>query len=196
MRLSEVEFKVMNRPLRQFLQRTVEFPLFQRLGLRDEGQDILEVGCGSGYGAVLLARLHPHSYVGVDLMAEQIALAQNRKLAGAEFLVRDAADLDCFSDKSKDVVVIFGVLHHIPAWREVVAEIHRVLKPGGKLFIEEPDGWYVGTFDRFFHWGHPLAGLFRLKDFETYLNGHGFKIHRRVRALGFGFYALEKDAIS
>ncbi|MBE7555852.1 MAG: methyltransferase domain-containing protein [Anaerolineales bacterium] len=182
----------MNRPFRQFLQRTVEFPLLQRLGLREEGQDILEVGCGSGYGAVLLARLHPHGYVGIDLMPEQIALAQNRKLTNAEFLVRDAADLHCCWDGSKDVVVIFGVLHHIPAWREVITEIHRVLKPGGKLFVEEPDGRYVGTFDRFFHWGHPPAGLFRLKDFETYLSGHGFKIHRRVRTLGFGLYALEK----
>jgi len=193
MRLSEVEFKAMNRPFRQFLQRRVEFPLFQRLGLREEGQDILEVGCGSGYGAVLLARLHPHSYVGVDLMPEQIALAQKRKLAKAEFLVRDAADLQCFSAESKDVVVIFGVLHHIPTWRAVITEIHRVLKPGGKLFVEEPDGRYVGIFDRVFHWGHPPAGLFRLQEFEAYLSESGFKVHRRVRTFGFGLYALEKD---
>jgi ubiquinone/menaquinone biosynthesis C-methylase UbiE len=192
MKLSNIEFKAMNNPFRQFLQRTVEFPLFQRLGLSDEGQDILEIGCGSGYGAVLLARLHPGSYVGVDLMPEQIELAQNRRLARTEFLVGDAADLPGLLAESKDTVVIFGVLHHIPAWREVICEIHRVLKTGGKLFVEEPDGRFVGIFDRLLHWGHDPAGLFRLKDFETYLLGHGFKIICQVKALGFGVYALEK----
>lgn len=192
MRLSDAEFKAMNNPIRQFLQRTVEFPLLQSLGLREEGQDILEIGCGSGYGAVLLARLHPHSYVGVDLMPEQIALAQNRRLANAEFLIRDAADLSCFVDESKDVVVIFGVLHHVPAWREVLHEIRRLLKPGGKLFVEEPDGRVVGTFDRVFQWGHPPEGLFRLQDFEAYLTGNGFKLLRRVKVFGFGVYAVEK----
>jgi ubiquinone/menaquinone biosynthesis C-methylase UbiE len=76
--------------------------------------DILEIGCGSGYGAVLLSELRPKSYVGIDLMPEQIALAHQRRLPNAEFMVQDAAQLP-FADESKDVVVIFGVLHHIPA---------------------------------------------------------------------------------
>lgn len=76
----------------------------------------------------------------MDLMPEQIALAQNRRLANAESLIRDAADLSCFVDESKDVVMIFGILHHVPVWREVIHEIRRLLKPGGKLFVEEPEG--------------------------------------------------------
>jgi len=65
----------MNSPLRRFFHRRIEFPLFRLVGLRVEGQDVLEVGCGTGYGAELLAKLGPRSYLGVDLMPEMIELA-------------------------------------------------------------------------------------------------------------------------
>ena len=104
----------MNSTVRRFLQRTVEFPLFRQMGLTDEQRDILEIGCGSGYGAVLLAALAPRSYIGIDLMPEQIDLAQQRHLAQAEFRVQDATDLSCFAAETKDIVVVFGMLHHIP----------------------------------------------------------------------------------
>jgi ubiquinone/menaquinone biosynthesis C-methylase UbiE len=122
----------MNSGGRRLVQRWIEFPLFRRLGLKAEGQDVLEVGCGAGYGAVLIGRLRPRSYVGVDLMPEQIELAQARGLPGAEFLVMDAAEMGRIDDASKDCVVIFGILHHIPKWREVLRECHRVLRPGGR----------------------------------------------------------------
>lgn len=43
-----------------------------------------------------------------------------------------------FEDASFDVVVAFGVLHHIPNVSRVLSEINRVLRPGGKIFIREP----------------------------------------------------------
>jgi short-subunit dehydrogenase len=91
MRLSPIEFQAMNNAVRRWLQRTVEFPLFKSIGLEHTNQDILEIGCGSGYGAVLLSSLQPKSYVGVDLMPEQIALAQARQLPNATFMVQDAS---------------------------------------------------------------------------------------------------------
>jgi hypothetical protein len=63
MRLSSQEFKAMNNTVRRFVQRTVEFPIFNSLGLTGEHWDILEIGCGSGYGAVLLSTLHPKKAV-------------------------------------------------------------------------------------------------------------------------------------
>jgi ubiquinone/menaquinone biosynthesis C-methylase UbiE len=115
----------MNNPFRRWLHRTVEFPTFRQMGLTVQGQDILEIGCGSGYGAALLLTLCPRTYIGIDLMPEQIALARQRGLPGAEFVVGDASHLTGIPDGSKDTVVIFGVLHHIPPWREVLQECYR-----------------------------------------------------------------------
>lgn len=196
MRLSDREFRAMNRPFRRFLQKTVEFPTFQRMGLTQENQDILEIGCGSGYGALLLAQLHPKSYVGIDLMPEQLKLApelaQKHGLRNAKFLLRDATDLSCFPDKSKDAVVIFGVLHHIPQWSEVLQECYRVLRDGGKLFVEEPDGKIIATGERLFHWGHPQEALFSLPDLEQNLTATGFTLLHQQKRMAFGFYAAQK----
>jgi ubiquinone/menaquinone biosynthesis C-methylase UbiE len=191
MRLSNIEFKAMNNAARRLLQRTVEYPFFRRMGLTEQDCDILEIGCGSGYGAVLLSELRPESYVGVDLMPEQIALAHQRRLPNAEFMVQDAARLP-FADESKDVVVIFGVLHHIPVWRKVVSEIYRVLRPGGRLFVEEPDGAVVAMFDRVFAWGHTPDALFLLTDFERFLQTTGFTLLERRYMMGFGWYHARK----
>jgi len=90
MRLSDAEFRAMNGGLRRFLHRRVEFPALVRLGLAEgAGRDVLELGCGNGFGAELIARLRPRSYTGIDVMPEQIALAERRRLAGARFRVGD-----------------------------------------------------------------------------------------------------------
>jgi SAM-dependent methyltransferase len=195
MRLSPAEFKAMNNSLRRLVQRTVEFPLFQRLGLQDQGGDILEIGCGSGYGAVLLSQLHPHSYVGIDLMPEQIALARQYNLPETHFLVQSAGDLGNFPAGSKDTVVIFGVLHHIPEWRSVLDGCYRVLRPGGKLFLEEPDGGVLKTWEGLFRWGHPLTDILYLKEMEAYLQRLGFVVQGQRYLFGFGVYGLQKAVV-
>lgn len=198
MKLSQREFKAMNNPVRRLLQRRIEFPLFKGLGLSVEGLDVLEIGCGSGYGAYLLSEQRPRSYVGVDLMPEQIQLAQElaqeKGLAGYVFRVQDAADLASIGDESKDVIVIFGILHHITNWREVIQECCRVLRPGGQLYIEEPDGLSVERWDRLFHWGHPENARFRLSDLEAWLQECGFAILKHRMAFRFGYYAAQKSA--
>jgi ubiquinone/menaquinone biosynthesis C-methylase UbiE len=182
----------MNSAARRFLQRTVEFPLFRKMGLTDEHRDILEIGCGSGYGTVLLAALSPQSYVGVDIMPEQIALAQKRQLAHAEFMLRDATDLSCFPDETKDIAVIFGILHHIPQWRTVIQECYRVLRQGGKLFVEEPDGRLMASGQRLFPETHPKEAFFQLRELEENLEAKGFTVLERRWAFGLGFYCAQK----
>ena len=190
MRLSNIEFKAMNNPVRRFFQKHLEFRNFRWMGLTDKNKNILEVGCGSGYGAVLLSTLQPTSYIGIDLMPEQIELTAQWHLPRYEFKVMDASDMKDISSNSKDIIVIFGIIHHIPQWREVVSECRRVLTSGGKLFVEEPNGHIIRKFDRIFHWGHPDSE-FNLIDFEKELVKNGFNIVRSRRILGFGTYCAQ-----
>ena len=177
MKLSDIEFRAMDSWWRRWGQEHFELPLFARLGLTIQGRDILELGCGNGYGAYLIHRESPRSYVGLDVMEEQIEKAR-RRYPRFDFLVQDATDLRQFPGASKDVVIIFGVLHHIPEWRKVLDEIKRVLRPNGSLFVEEPRGMDIKLFDFFFRWGHPNSdfGVDRMQD---YLTSHGFSIHGR-----------------
>lgn len=167
MKLSDIEFRAMNTRWRKWGQKYFELPMFQWLGLDIKSKDVLEIGCGSGNDGYLLNRLEPKSYIGLDMMEEQIEIAR-RNYPQYKFIIQDATDLSQFTDASKDVVIIFGVLHHIPAWRKVLDEIARVLKPDGSLFLEEPRGLDIRLFDFFFRWGHPDSD-FGLKALENHL---------------------------
>lgn len=193
MRLDEREFRAMNNPLRRLAQRWVELPVFTRLGLRVRDRDVLEIGCGSGYAAVLLMPRGPKSYLGIDLMPEMIELAEARGLPGAEFLVMDAADMGRLAGASKDVVVIFDMLHHVCRWREAVAECHRVLRTGGAMFLEEPSGAAVRLWDKVFSWGHPEESLFSWRDIEDHLRDVGFSVRSWVWLGPFRSYAVQKE---
>ena len=133
MRLDERELRAMNNPGRRFLQRSFEYPVFRRFGLVEHGRDILEIGCGSGYGGLLLSGLCPKSYVGIDVMPEQIDLAKRYDLKNSSFFVMDAADLSAFGSRSKDIIVDFGILHHVEEWELALEECYRVLRKGGRI---------------------------------------------------------------
>ena len=95
------------------------------------GADVLEVGCGTG---LILSRLAAtaRSVVGVDLSPGMLAAAAGR---GHAVVCADATRLP-FPDASFDAVVSFKVLAHVVAVREALAEMARVLRPGGVLTAE------------------------------------------------------------
>ena len=177
MKLSAPEFRAMQSLPRKLGQRFFEMPMFKQMNMDLQNKDILEIGCGSGYGAYLLNQYNPKSYIGLDVMEEQIVLAK-KQYSQFQFLVQGAENLSQFEDDSKDAVIIFGVLHHIPKWRKVIDEIARVLKPNGQLFLEEPRGVDIKFFDFIFRWGHPNTD-FGLKALEEYLKLRGFKLKKQ-----------------
>ena len=174
MKLSTPEFRAMQSLPRKLGQRFFEMTMFRQMGLELQNKDVLEIGCGSGYGAYLLNQLTLKSYIGLDVMTEQVELAR-RNYPQFQFLLQDAEDLSQFENESRDVAIIFGVLHHIPNWRKAIDEIRRVLKPNGSLFLEEPRGVDIKVFDAFFRWGHPNTD-FGLKTLDEYLAQQGLKI--------------------
>ena len=103
-----------------------------------KGLRVLEIGCGMGTDGVQFAKAGA-IYTGVVLTEAAIDLARRNfdlnDLRG-EFRVADAENLD-FTDQSFDLVYSHGVLHHTPDIQRAVAEIHRVLKPGGRIGISD-----------------------------------------------------------
>ncbi|HEX8665150.1 MAG TPA: methyltransferase domain-containing protein [Beijerinckiaceae bacterium] len=91
----------------------------------------LDIGCGTGVFTEQVVRgCAPAAVTGVDPSPEQLAFAERRGLAGAEFRVRDAQDLP-FADESFDIAVMALVVHFIPDPGKAVAEMARVLRRGG-----------------------------------------------------------------
>jgi SAM-dependent methyltransferase len=100
------------------------------------GKRVLEIGSGLGTDArTIIGKGGDYTGINIDQAStEATAQALRAFSLPGRALQRDATSLD-FSDGAFDVVYSFGVLHHIPAAGAAVAEIHRVLKPGGELLV-------------------------------------------------------------
>jgi ubiquinone/menaquinone biosynthesis C-methylase UbiE len=100
-----------------------------------EGVKLLDVGCG--HSATFLRTVAPRldAGVGVDFKVSEMQLAniQTHQLKLAEALP--------FADASFDVVTMLAVLEHIQYEKPILREIHRVLKPGGRLVLTVPSVW-------------------------------------------------------
>ncbi len=101
------------------------------LGPPPQKLEILEAGCGTG---LLLSRLQPYAAraVGVDLSRGMLKLAKKRGLE----VVQGSITALPFADASFDVVYSFKVLAHIKDIEQGLAELGRVLRPGGTLCAE------------------------------------------------------------
>ncbi len=99
------------------------------------GKRVLELGLGSGFTLQKISQ-HAALTVGADLSGETVRLNQKRQQHfGSSFrLVNTSAVQLPLQQDSFDAVVTIGCLHHIPDIRGAIAEIHRVLKPGGVLY--------------------------------------------------------------
>jgi SAM-dependent methyltransferase len=100
------------------------------------GKRVLEIGFGAGFDAFSFAR-NGADYSGVDLTPENLERAERHMSfvgESGEFVHGDALALP-FKDRSFDVVYSFGVLHHVPDLSGALMEAHRVLRPGGQLWI-------------------------------------------------------------
>ena len=105
-------------------------------GIRWRRKRVLEIGTGVGTDARLIINSGGvYTGINVDRGSTDATLRALRvfSLSGT-VLQQNATALD-FPDNAFDVVYSFGVLHHIPEAAKAVAEIHRVLKPKGKLVV-------------------------------------------------------------
>ena len=157
---------------------------YLRSGLR-----VLDFGCGPGTISVGLARaVDPGEVHGVDMEESQIELARAAAEAGghknAKFHVGDVTSLP-FGDNSFDVAHCHAVLMHVPDTSGALAEVKRVLKPGGIIASRETvvascfaepttdtlrSGWTVFGNLIAANGGHPQMG----RELKNYLVEAGF----------------------
>ena len=102
---------------------------------------LLDVGCGTGFYFPLLSR-HAESITGIDLSTAMLAEAEHliaeENLSNCRVVAGSALDLP-FADESMDVVHSWDFLHHLSNLPRGLAEIQRVLKPGGRYIAFEPN---------------------------------------------------------
>jgi ubiquinone/menaquinone biosynthesis C-methylase UbiE len=104
--------------------------------LDGRGRRLLEIGCGIGVDSIQLAQ-RGFKVTAVDLTENALDIARQfaaRRGAEIDFQPGNAERLD-FPDSSFDAVYSFGVLHHTPDIERSVAEVHRVLRPGGTAYV-------------------------------------------------------------
>jgi len=105
------------------------------------GQRVLDFGCGPGTISVGLAKaIEPGELHGIDIKHAQIDLARSVADAGghtnATFRVGDVTDLP-FDDDYFDLAHGHSILTYVPDTQAVLAEVKRVLKPGGLISVRE-----------------------------------------------------------
>lgn len=103
------------------------------------GRATLDAGCGTGYGLEILARAGAAEAVGVDIDRGAVAAAQRRaERSGATAVQGDLQALD-FPDDSFDLVVCFETIEHLAAPEQALAELRRVVRPGGTVIVSSPN---------------------------------------------------------
>jgi SAM-dependent methyltransferase len=112
------------------------------LGRLDPGEVVLDVGSGAGTDSLVAAQMvgSEGRVTGIDMTPEMLAKAKaaavEMKATNVEFVAGEAEKLP-FEDESFDVVISNGVIDLTPDKDAVFSEIHRVLRPGGRIQIAD-----------------------------------------------------------
>lgn len=108
---------------------------------------------------------------------DRVRLAQG----SATDLHSASGDFGGGQDASYDAVFDFAIIHHIPNWRDALAEVARVLKPGGRFFLDEVTATALARPSYRLLFDHPTEGRFTAGEFLAELPRHGLDVGDRWR---------------
>jgi ubiquinone/menaquinone biosynthesis C-methylase UbiE len=139
--------------LQWLLFRPAHQAIIARIGARfgHRPLTILDVGCGTGVFAARLREALPQAKIwGVDLVAAMLAKGRSRWQAHRGYVAPVQGDSERlpFGEAAFDVVTCANSFHHYPHQQRAVEEMHRVLKPGGRVILvdgsrDDPWGWFI-----------------------------------------------------
>lgn len=152
------------------------------------GRDVLVAGCGTAKDIESWVRLKPRRIVGVDWFSYERAWGQWKKryaqiASGVDvhFTQADLAHMSDFPDASFDIVSSDAVFEHLKNLPEVLAEFHRILKPGGVLYATFGPLWYGYGGDHVSGYDAVTSGFNHLllegDEYQRYLDGMGAHAH-------------------
>jgi SAM-dependent methyltransferase len=106
-------------------------------------RDVLDVGCSVGSIEMLFHMEHPECargtrIEGVDISAKSIERAGALNLPNCTFQAYDGTTLP-FADGSFDLAIAIEVIEHVPDKAGLIAQIFRILRPGGRVFLTTPN---------------------------------------------------------
>lgn len=194
MEVNWLERQIVNSPIRILVQEKVILRWIKRNVNLPPGGIFLEIGCGRGAGACLLLKeFLPAAIHAMDLDVHMISQAKRYLTDGQKeqinLYVGDALHLP-HRDAGVDAVFGFGVLHHLPDWRGGMAEIVRVLKPGGIYFLEEFYPPFYLNFVARRLLSHPEEDRFYSQDLREALEAAGLFIQDALEIKQLGILAI------
>jgi ubiquinone/menaquinone biosynthesis C-methylase UbiE len=152
---------------------------------------LLDIGCGSGGFLRALSLGGAWRGVGMDIHPAALDIARSQ---GVRVWCGEASAVGLPS-ASFEVVTMWEVIEHVPAPRQALSEVRRVLKPGGSLLLGTPNsaGWQARCWGE--HWiGWDVPRHLQVFSFQTLrraLEEAGFVVVRRLSFPGERFYAVE-----
>ncbi|MBI3683149.1 MAG: methyltransferase domain-containing protein [Acidobacteria bacterium] len=111
------------------------------------GRRVLDLGCGTGYGAAELAKVAV-SVLGIDISHEALDYARSHYINSNLFFQIGSAEQIPSPDGSFDLVVAFELIEHLPNCEKLLSEARRVLAPGGQLVVSTPNRLYYAESRR------------------------------------------------
>jgi ubiquinone/menaquinone biosynthesis C-methylase UbiE len=166
---------------------------------------VLDLGCGTGLGYQMCHTINSSvAYTGLDISAAMIEQCRQQWPA-VSFEVGVMADLSRYPDNSFDAVIsLYSAFSHSLETAETVAEIYRVLQPGGRILIAALNRWTIYRLLSF-NWGNTMhihagqknasapARLYARRQLQQIFETAGFT---NTNVLGFGLlaYILERPS--
>lgn len=136
--------ELMARPYTRYLKKNIDDYMS---GVKLDNSVILELGCGISE--------HAHRFKDNNLvLLTDITISLIKRNDPACALAAADAQIIPLKDNSCDFIIYLGILHHLPDQYASLSESARVLKPGGRIFIQEP---HRMSLNFFYYYGRRLV---------------------------------------
>ena len=151
-----------------------------------KGKKVLDIACGSGYGAKIIAENEAQEVIGIDADEKAIAKAQSEnKLKNLKYQKGDAENLN-LEEESLDIITSFETIEHLQKPSEYLKELSRVIKKDGIVLLSTPNKEIYQEKNPY-HYRE-----YTKEEFEKILSGHFPNV--KIIAQGNGLASFISDS--